>query len=116
MLIEIFSSQSMAEPFESEWIESVQREYLSNSNRKVTINSIQIVWTGTSANPSGRIEFLISNDCISSVIGGTCQVNTLSNASDATVLFVNPMFRFFKIRYVNNSISSGELTVSAFFD
>lgn len=114
MTIEVFSSENMGSACRSEWIET-RLPKVQSGRIAAELNSIQISWREVSQLGQSVVEILLSNDCEASVKAASFTVDSVSNETDAIVVFVSPMFRFFSVSFAPMATMSGKLTVSAFY-
>lgn len=115
MTIEIFSSESMAHAFNSDWIETKQPSAQSGRKSSAELNSIQISWREVSQLSQSTVEILLSNDCETSVKAAAFVVDATSNETDAIVAFVCPLFRYFSVAFAPMTTMDGKLSVSAYY-
>ncbi len=114
MTREIVSSMPMDADFISDWVKAFIVDL--RTKEKYSMQNVQIVWTGVSANPDATIRIEITNDMLYKTISATHNVNSTDNSDDALMVSTEGGFRFIRFVYTANSVLTGRLTIIANYE
>ncbi|MGA2296009.1 MAG: hypothetical protein ABSG15_00490 [FCB group bacterium] len=109
MLTEILNNLPMNEDYETDWFPLISESLYKNS-KKATAESLQISWYNVTGTLNGTIELISSNDMENSVSGLSVRIDSSSNQSNAVLIVLLSVFRYFKLKYTKNGITNGSLS------
>ncbi len=107
MLKYMCKNASMAESFETKWFETADKN-ISGKSKYIAV-SLQLSWSEVKGTPDGIVSIEFSNDRLSFSVGALIDVDNTNNRSNAEIAILNSVSKFFRIRYINNSITNGNL-------
>jgi hypothetical protein len=114
MINEFIRDLPMDSDYESEWIPVFQEE-ISGYRKSAIAQSVQITWNNADGLLDGRIDIIASNNMVSSSVGTSLFVTSVSNISNSEMLVLNPLFLYIKIKYTANNITNGYLSANIFY-
>ena len=110
MILEFVKNISMANDFQSNWIDmQINNNYSLNDCNLIEAVSLQIFWDSVVGVLNGYIEIFSTNTINSKAFTATYNINTASNIDNSILVELNPIFKSIKLVYHKNGISDGRL-------
>jgi hypothetical protein len=115
MTMEIIKDQDMSGDFETDWFPVLLNE-INNFGKEAIAESLQISWHNVTGTLDGEIGVYISNDQYGQSLGNTYTIDTTSNIEDCEFIVISHIhFKYIKLIYTKNSITSGLLNANLSF-
>ena len=116
MIVQIAKNASMANDFETNWIDmQVDNSYNLNDKSKVEVASIQIFWDSVVGVLNGYIEIYSTNTIDSKAFLATYNINSASNKDNSILLELKPIYKSIKLLYHKNGITDGRLNAFLYY-
>lgn len=115
MISEIIKDHNMSIDYESNWI-PIKYEQIPKYRKEKYANSLAISWTSVTGTIDGYIEIMASNSVTGQTYSERLNIMSISNLTDVYLYILNPVFKLIKFNYHANSILSGILNASIFYD
>jgi len=97
--------------YRSPWIPT-RIEKNPNQRKELSAVSLQIAWDQLTGTPDAVLEIIVTNDLKFSTIAKTISIDSASNIDDSLMIIMNSSFAYFSIKYIKNSLTGGNLSVS----
>ena len=101
-------------------IESSFYRLFGNEFNKPGQSAVQINWDGVTGTLDGEVEVYLTiddeagtDDNASKALMETVNVTSASNLTNTTLILVNGVVRYCKVKYIKNGVTGGDLTVFA---